>query len=153
MNNDLEHLKRDIPLLSLAESYGMEFKKIGVSEYACRCPYPGHEDVNPSFNISTAKNVFHCMGCGQKGSVIDLVMLKENVSTGEAIRLLKERYGLPKDRAKASAAVSLNAQQPADILPPNHQKLLKRVIETYHDNLKNTSRPVEYLLKRKIRAR
>ena len=87
----------------------------------------------------------------KKGSVIDLVMLKENVSTGEAIRLLKERYGLPKDRAKASAAVSLNAQQPADILPPNHQKLLKRVIETYHDNLKNTSRPVEYLLKRKIR--
>ena len=31
----------------------MEFKKIGVSEYACRCPYPGHEDKNPGFNVST----------------------------------------------------------------------------------------------------
>ena len=61
MNNELDYLKRSISLLQLAQSYSMEFKRVGRNEYQSRCPNPAHEDKTPSFSISTEKNVYHCL--------------------------------------------------------------------------------------------
>lgn len=43
--------------------------------------YPFHDDRTPSFVISPASNLWHCLGaCGCGGSVIDFVMKMEGVS-------------------------------------------------------------------------
>ena len=157
MNNEIEQIKHNIPILDLARNYGFELKKKGHDSYFALCPW--HDDKNPSLSFTPSKNIFHCFGCGKSSTTIDLVMLKERVDTGQAIKILKERYAHllhlngppPFPLKKESSSASSPGSKQAELLHPNTQKLLKRVIETYHDNLKNTSRPVEYLLKRKIR--
>ncbi|AEX86500.1 DNA primase (plasmid) [Marinitoga piezophila KA3] len=41
-----------------------------------RCPFPDHDDKNPSFNIFENQNgylVYKCFGCGKSGSLIDFI--------------------------------------------------------------------------------
>ncbi len=66
---ELEQLKRDVSLLSVAESQGHRFKKHGKDGYTCLCPF--HREQTPSCVISPAKNLYHCFGCGAAGSVLD----------------------------------------------------------------------------------
>ena len=40
MNDEPDYLKRNILLLQLAQSYGMQFKRVGRTEYQSRCPDP-----------------------------------------------------------------------------------------------------------------
>ena len=150
MSDELESLKRNVSILSLAESYGVKFKRVGGSEYQGRCPFPDHEDKTPSFSVSGEKNCFKCFGCDRGGSVLDLIMYIERVNTSEAIRILKQRYGPPPPEKERRSAPE-PASKRAELLSPTSQKLISRVIETYHNTLKSSSRPVEYLLKRKIR--
>ena len=157
MNNEIEQIKHSIPILDLARSYGFELKKKSHDSYFALCPW--HDDKNPSLSFTPSKNIFHCFGCGKSSTTIDLVMLKERVDTGQAIKILKERYAHllhlngppPFPLKKESSSASSPGSKQAELLHPNTQKLLKRVVETYHNTLKSSSRPVEYLLKRKIR--
>ena len=40
-------------------------------QYMARCPYPDHEDKNPSFSFSE-QGVFNCFGCGRNGHLNEL---------------------------------------------------------------------------------
>ena len=52
-----------------------------------RCPFPGHEDKNPSFSFNLKTGSFRCFGCGQNG--------------GDVLDFHMKRYGLGfKDAAK-----------------------------------------------------
>lgn len=70
--NELDELKRHVSLLSLAQSQGHKFKKHGADSYVCLCPF--HDEKTPSCVITPAKGLYHCFGCGAKGSVIDWQM-------------------------------------------------------------------------------
>ena len=160
MNNEIDQIKRNIPILDLARSYGFELKKKSHDSYFALCPW--HNDKNPSLSFTPSKNIFHCFGCGKSSTTIDFVMFQENVDSGYAIKTLKERYKYmlnldndpppkPPDKNKESSSASQSRNGTAELLHPNTQKLLKRVVDYYHNTLKNSSRPVEYLMKRKIR--
>ena len=56
------------------------------------CPF--HADTKPSCSIHLERKVFHCFGCGAKGSVLDFVARIENVSIAEAAARVEEICGL-----------------------------------------------------------
>ena len=157
MNHELGQIKRNISILDLAKSYSFELKKKSHDSYFTLCPW--HPDTNPSLSFTPSKNIFHCLGCGKSSTPIDFVMLVENVDSGHAIKILKERYahllhlnGSPPSPLKEKgSSVPPPGNVETELLSPSTQKLLKRVIDYYYNTLKTTSRPVEYLLKRKIR--
>jgi len=45
-------------------------RRIGGNEYRARCPFPGHEDENPSFNFNNQTGQYCCHGCGRRGDAI-----------------------------------------------------------------------------------
>ncbi len=110
------------------------------------CPF--HEDHEPSLFIHPVKNLFHCKGCGAKGSPIDWVMKAEGVSNRHAIELLLADYrslaacaGVVK-RATARKLPTTLATQAEDA------ELLVRVADYYHETLKQSPEALAYLEKR-----
>jgi hypothetical protein len=63
---------------------GEDLHPEGDDEYKLRCPF--HPDRNPSLNFNPTKNVFHCFGCGGRGTTRKLVMQLTGISESEAIK-------------------------------------------------------------------
>src|SRR5258708_7209373 len=90
---EIERLKAEVSLLSLAEAAGVELRKAGA-DLTGRCPF--QDDRSPSLVISPGKNLWHCLclgACQAGGSVIDWVMRAEGVSFRHAVELLRD--GMP----------------------------------------------------------
>ncbi|MDQ6614908.1 MAG: toprim domain-containing protein [Actinomycetota bacterium] len=60
------------------------------------CPDPDHPDTHPSMNIydGVRSQRWKCHACGEGGTAIDLWMLSQRTTVGEAIAALGERAGL-----------------------------------------------------------
>src|SRR5215510_5702384 len=56
------------------------------------CPF--HEEKTPSFNVSTAKGVYFCYGCGAGGDAISFVMSQDHLSFIEAVERLAAKLGI-----------------------------------------------------------
>jgi len=56
------------------------------------CPF--HREKTPSFFVHPAKQIFHCFGCGEGGSVFHFLMKVRNLSFTDAVEHLGERYGV-----------------------------------------------------------
>lgn len=69
---------------------GLEFKKIGFSDFVIICPF--HKEKTPSFRINTCFQFYHCYGCGISGDVFDFVMKIKNVDFLEAVKYLTKKY-------------------------------------------------------------
>ena len=88
---ELERVKREVPMTRLAQARGVELTRVG-SELRGLCPM--HNDTEPSFFIDEVKNVWVCHGaCGAGGSVVDFVMRTERVSLKHAVEWLGEFEG------------------------------------------------------------
>ena len=84
---DLAEVKR-IPIEAVADRLGMK-----VRGRTARCPYPEHDDRNPSFRLYPEENRCWCHRCGKGGTVIDLVSLTFGLGVGEAIQWLRTEFG------------------------------------------------------------
>ena len=62
------------------------------SSHIGHCPF--HGEKTPSFHVSRAKQMFHCFGCGEGGSVYGFVMKYENLTFPEAIKVLADKAGI-----------------------------------------------------------
>ena len=87
-NDQLERIKQEVSLLTLAESQGYKPQKQG-KDYVVHCPF--HDDKTPSCVISPKSNLFNCFGCGAGGSVIDCVMKTQGVGFRHAVESKKCR--------------------------------------------------------------
>jgi DNA primase catalytic core len=145
----LDEMKRAVQILPLAVSFGLAPKKIGGGEYVVRCPFGKHEDTTPSCHINHHKNVFHCKGCGEKGSVLDWLMLTEKIDLSSAIKRLKEEYA--KGIAiKQYIEIEEKKDEPINIKDPRFQKALSLVVDFWHNNFNSKKEGAAYLLKRNI---
>ncbi len=88
----------------------------GQTQILFRCPLPGHDDMLSMFSANTLDNSFKCLGCGQHGNVIDLVMLMDGVDHTAAVAILESKYGDPADHI-SRAPVSKPAETPTDGSP------------------------------------
>ena len=66
-------------------------RKAGVN-YKGLCPF--HDDRNPSFMVSPAKNICHCFVCGKGGTPAGFLMEHEQMSYPEALRWLAKKYNI-----------------------------------------------------------
>jgi DNA primase catalytic core len=162
---EIERLKREIALERLVEARGVMLKRKGA-DLVGRCPFGTHADSEPSFVVTPQKNLWHCFGCQQGGSVIDWVMQVEGVSFRHAVELLREdnaslttaaammpagphsrttRAGLGVKRSRVRKLETLLDQEADD------RKLLLQVISYYHETLKESPEALRYLERRGLR--
>ena len=56
------------------------------------CPF--HNEKTPSFNVSQAKGIYKCFGCGKGGSSVNFIMEHEHLSYADALRWLAKKYNI-----------------------------------------------------------
>jgi DNA primase len=79
---------KTIPIGDVARRLGIVLSRSG----AMRCPFPDHEDRNPSFSIMRKTNACYCHGCQRGGSVIDLVAHFKGWDAKDAVRWLYDNF-------------------------------------------------------------
>lgn len=90
----------------------VNLRKRGAN-YIALCPF--HNEKTPSFNVSPAKGIYKCFGCGKGGDAIRFLMDHEQLSYPEALRWLADKYNIvikeeaesPEDLAKRDKRESL----------------------------------------------
>ena len=140
-DDDIERLKRNISIVELCRSRGIELKQHGSRDYIGRCPF--HEDKNPSFVVTPSKNLFHCLGCDAAGSVIDFVMKLDGLTFREAVDQLLAAG--PKVR-RASEIPPSTAR--STVSPEHARELLERVVTLYEKNFMEIGSGRAYLAQR-----
>jgi DNA primase len=66
-------------------------KKRGAN-YQGLCPF--HNEKTPSFNVSPAKNIYKCFGCGKAGNAVTFLMEHAQMSYVDALRYLAKKYNI-----------------------------------------------------------
>lgn len=66
-------------------------KKRGAN-YLGVCPF--HNEKTPSFNVSPAKNIYKCFGCGKAGNSVTFLMEYAQLSYVDALRQLAKKYNI-----------------------------------------------------------
>ncbi len=96
--NDLAEIKRRLDLeQTICDIAPVTFARHGRDSLFCQCPFPWHDDSQPSFHITPSKQLFHCHGCHFGGDVIEFLRLHlGGIKTGEAIAFARSLAGMPK---------------------------------------------------------
>jgi len=147
-DEELERLKREIPLANLCAKYGVELKEHG-KDLIGRCPF--HDDKTPSFIVTPAKNLWNCLGaCGCGGDTIQFVMKREGVSFRHAVEQLREQLGTVPESSVLKTRQG--TEHPVLVEPGaelNDAALLETVTEFYHQQFCASSQAMGYLQQRK----
>lgn len=96
-----EYVKEQIlnaDLKGIIEHEGIELKRSSGGAYVCRCPF--HEEKTPSFNVSTARNLWHCFGCGEGGDAISFIRKLKGMTYYEAVEYLAAELGIEYDKTE-----------------------------------------------------
>lgn len=83
-------------------SLRLTLRNAGSGNLKGLCPF--HDEKSPSFNVSPARGVFHCFGCGEGGDVISFVMKTEILTFTEAVQWLADRGGVTLTYTEAGPA-------------------------------------------------
>jgi DNA primase len=148
-DTDIEQLKRNVSILHVCAAHGIELAHHGTADYVGRCPF--HEEDEPSFIVTPAKNLFHCMGCDAGGSVIDLVMKLDGLTFREAVGKLLASNGLVTLGIPASAAKTKTnephqePQATPDVPGERAAALLERALSIYERNFSESPEARAYL--------
>ena len=119
-------------------------KKTG-NNYVARCPF--HTEKTPSFSVNRNKQFFHCFGCGASGNAISFLMDFSHLDFVEAVEDLANFAGVDVQRE----SFGLNVEFKRDDLSSLYL-LMERVAVFYVEQLKLSSKAIDYLKKRKVRG-
>jgi len=86
----------------------VRLKKAGKN-YLGLCPF--HSEKTPSFTVSPDKQMFHCFGCGEGGSVFTFLMKHQGLSFPEAVALLAKRCGIALPRPEKGSREAKDVSQ------------------------------------------
>jgi DNA primase len=114
-NEEIERLKKEIPIERLVTGFGVELKRQGKDLFG-RCPF--HDDKTPSLSVSPETNLWHCLGaCNSGGDVIAWVMKTRGVSFRHAVELLREKSPSKAVRQHRTRAIPTQSQPPDSARP------------------------------------
>lgn len=88
-----DQLKRQVDIVEFIGQF-VQLKKTGKN-YSGLCPF--HAEKDPSFTVSSERQMFHCFGCKKGGDIFAFWMAYHNYTFPEALRDLAERYHIPMD--------------------------------------------------------
>ncbi|MCR5475223.1 MAG: DNA primase [Lachnospiraceae bacterium] len=86
----IEEVRLRNDIVDVISSYVRLSKK--GSNYFGLCPF--HSEKTGSFSVTPSKQMFYCFGCHEGGNVISFIQKYENMTFGEAVRLLADRAGM-----------------------------------------------------------
>jgi DNA primase len=86
----INEVRERADIVEVISSY-VSLKRAGAN-YQGLCPF--HAEKTPSFNVSPARQIFHCFGCGVGGNVFSFLMRLEGLSFGQAVKAVGARYGI-----------------------------------------------------------
>lgn len=148
-----EHIPRDfidqllnrVDIVDYIDSRITLRKKTGSNFFAC-CPF--HQEKNPSFSVSQAKQFYYCFGCGAHGNAIDFLMQYDRLSFPEAIEALAKQVGMevPRHSSFQHSPEKAAAQQTL-------YELLDQIAKFYQTQLRQhpqAQRAVDYLKQRGV---
>jgi DNA primase len=64
------------------------------------CPF--HNEKTPSFNVSPARGIYKCFGCGKGGNSVNFIMEHEHISYPEALKWLAKKYNIEIEEEEVS---------------------------------------------------
>lgn len=92
---DLEALVDSVDIEEVLIDLGVEvLGSNGRGGISIMCPNPMHLDRHPSCNIHATELMWHCFGCHDKGTIIDIVERFKDIERPEAIAYLNTLIGL-----------------------------------------------------------
>ena len=115
VGEDVETLKRRLPLLDYLREHNWASRPAGRSEFVGLCPL--HDETRPSFYVNTRKDVFYCHGCGQGGDLIRFVQLSRRLSFRQSLACLDPQTSPEADPVEVLEQVAAFYQQQLDNYP------------------------------------
>ena len=89
-----EHKVREVlektSIVEVVSEY-VQLRRAGAN-FLGLCPF--HSEKTPSFNVSPAREIFHCFGCGTGGNAFSFVMKIEGLGFPDAVKLLARKAGV-----------------------------------------------------------
>jgi len=145
---ELERIKNGIDLAALIRSKGVELKKHGSKDLAGKCPF--HKDDTASLIVTPGKNLWHCMGCGKGGTVIDFIMAHDGLSFRHAYEVLADGSlaKLVQTGKVCRQSTVPKLDNPLDA--KEDAELMEQALGYYHERLWQTPSALDYLHKRGI---
>ncbi|MFP4208339.1 MAG: DNA primase [Wenzhouxiangella sp.] len=83
-------------------------KAAGRGEHKGLCPF--HDEKTPSFTVSSAKQFYHCFGCGAHGTAIGFLMAHDGLEFPGAVEELAHIAGLEVPREAGQPAAERHDQ-------------------------------------------
>lgn len=84
-----------VSLIDFCDRHGPILRQRGRDSWFAHCPFPDHDDSDPSFHVTPSKGVWMCFGCGRSGDVLHLGMMVYGVgSVIEAARAMAREFGI-----------------------------------------------------------
>ena len=94
----IQEIKDRIDIVEVVSNY-LPLKRSGVNNQGL-CPF--HQEKTPSFNVNSARQIFHCFGCGAGGNVFSFLMRMEGLSFPDAVKRLGEKAGVEVEEEEVS---------------------------------------------------
>ncbi|MEQ1823728.1 MAG: DNA primase [Fimbriimonadaceae bacterium] len=90
MADELDEIRSRISIVDLVGQV-VRLKRSGKN-WTGLCPF--HSDKRPSFSVSDQSGYYRCYSCGESGSIFDWVMKTQNLTFGEAVKVLADQAGV-----------------------------------------------------------
>ncbi len=89
--DDIAEVREKTRIDDVVSSY-VTLRNAGGGSMKGLCPF--HDEKSPSFNVTPARGMYYCFGCGAGGDVIKFVMEMDGLGFSETVERLAEKVGV-----------------------------------------------------------
>ncbi|WP_332459736.1 DNA primase [Nocardiopsis gilva] len=90
-DEDIALVRERSPIADVIGEY-LQLRNAGGGSLKGLCPF--HDEKSPSFNVTPARGLYHCFGCGEGGDVIRFIQEIEQLSFVDAVEHLAQQAGI-----------------------------------------------------------
>jgi len=90
-DEDIAAVRERSPIDEVVGEY-LQLRNAGGGSLKGLCPF--HDEKTPSFNVTPARGLYYCHGCGEGGDAIKFVQRIDGLSFTEAVERLAARAGI-----------------------------------------------------------
>ncbi|MDA8439625.1 MAG: CHC2 zinc finger domain-containing protein, partial [Propionibacterium sp.] len=90
-DEDIALVRERARIDEVVSSY-LTLRRSGGGSMVGLCPF--HDEKTPSFQVTPARGLFYCFGCGEGGDVISFLQKINNLTFTEAVQQLADRVGV-----------------------------------------------------------